>query len=150
VPIAADESIRKAADPLRVAREEAADLVVVKVQPLGGVRAALEVVRACGLPAVVSSALDTSVGIAAGVALAAALPDLPHACGLGTVALLAGDVADPSLVPVGGALPVAAPAVDEALLDRWAAPPDRVRWWRERLAACHAVLASAGSRRSTG
>ncbi len=150
VPVAADESIRKAADPLRVAHEEAADLVVVKVQPLGGVRAALEVVRACGLPAVVSSALDTSVGIAAGVALAAALPDLPHACGLGTVALLAGDVADPSLVPVGGALPVVAPAVDEALLDRWAAPPDRVRWWRERLAACHAVLASAGSQRSTG
>ncbi len=72
---------------------EAADIVVVKVAPLGGVRSALAVVEACGLPAVVSSALDTSVGISAGVALAAALPSLEHACGLGTVALLAGDVA---------------------------------------------------------
>ena len=93
VPVAADESIRKAEDPLRVRDLEAADVVVVKVAPLGGVRSALAVVEACGLPAVVSSALDTSVGIAAGVALAAALPSLEHACGLGTVALLAGDVA---------------------------------------------------------
>ncbi len=96
VLIAADESIRKASDPVRVAREEAADLVVVKVAPLGGVRRALEIVDACGLPAVVSSALDTSVGIAAGIALAAALPALDHACGLGTVELLAADVARPS------------------------------------------------------
>ena len=74
VLIAADESIRKAEDPIRVARLGAADIVVVKVAPLGGVARALEIVEACGLPAVVSSALDTSVGIAAGVALAAALP----------------------------------------------------------------------------
>ena len=93
VRIAADESIRKAEDPLRVRDLEAADIIVVKVAPLGGVRSALAVVEACGLPAVVSSALDTSVGISAGVALAAALPSLEHACGLGTVALLAGDVA---------------------------------------------------------
>ena len=75
-----------------MARREAADLIVVKVAPLGGVRAALGIVAECGLPAVVSSALDTSVGMAAGVALAAALPELPFACGLGTVALLEGDV----------------------------------------------------------
>jgi hypothetical protein len=81
VLIAADESIRKADDPLRVAREQAADLVVVKVAPLGGVRRALEIVAECGLPAVVSSAIDTSIGIASGVALAAALPELEHACG---------------------------------------------------------------------
>ncbi len=93
VPVAADESIRRAEDPVRVRELEAADVVVVKVAPLGGVAAALRVVEACGLPAVVSSALDTSVGIAAGVALAAALPTLDHACGLGTVALLEGDVA---------------------------------------------------------
>ncbi|MEO7070313.1 MAG: o-succinylbenzoate synthase, partial [Nostocoides sp.] len=103
VLIAADESIRKGGDPLEVARREAADLVVVKVAPLGGVRAALALVAECGLPAVVSSALDTSVGIAAGVALAAALPDLRYACGLGTVALLDGDVAV-SLVPERGVL----------------------------------------------
>jgi O-succinylbenzoate synthase len=136
VPIAADESIRKADDPLRVRDLEAADIVVVKVAPLGGVAAALAVVEACGLPAVVSSALDTSVGIAAGVALAAALPSLEHACGLGTVALLAADVAVSPLVPVAGALPVGRVAVDPRRLEQLAAPPDRAAWWRERVSAC--------------
>ncbi len=148
VLVAADESIRKAADPLRVARAGAADLVVVKVAPLGGVRAALEVVRGCGLPAVVSSALDTSVGIAAGVALAAALPSLEHACGLGTVELLAADVVAGSLVPLDGSLWVAdalevvaaAGPLDGAEALR--AAPYRERWWRDRLAACHAYLTS--------
>ncbi len=93
VPIAADESIRRAADPYRVRDLEAADIAVLKVQPLGGVRACLRIAEEIGLPVVVSSALETSVGIAAGVALAAALPDLPHACGLATVQLLADDVA---------------------------------------------------------
>ena len=141
VPVAADESIRKADDPVLVAREGAADLVVVKVAPLAGVRRALEVVAECGLPAVVSSALDTSVGMRAGVALAAALPALDHACGLGTVALLEGDVTTDPLVPVRGVLPVRDVVADEALLDRWAAPDDRVAWWRERVAAAHTVLA---------
>ena len=133
VPIAADESIRKAEDPLLVRDLEAADLVVVKVAPLGGVRAALDVVAACGLPAVVSSALDTSVGLAAGVALAAALPELDHACGLGTAALLAGDVAADPVLPVGGALTVRRVPADPDLLDRWTASPDRVEWWAERV-----------------
>lgn len=136
VPIAADESIRKAADPVLVAREKAADLVVVKVAPLGGVARALEIVAECGLPAVVSSALDTSVGISAGVALAAALPRLEHACGLGTVALLDGDVARPPLVPAKGTLAPGRVAADPELLARLAAAPERVSWWRERVAAC--------------
>ena len=136
VPIAADESIRKADDPLRVRHLGAADLVVVKVAPLGGVRSALSVVEVCGLPAVVSSALDTSIGIAAGVALAAAMPSLGHACGLGTVVLLDGDVAAAPLVPVGGSLPVGRVSPDPSLLDRHAAPPERVAWWRERVTAC--------------
>jgi O-succinylbenzoate synthase len=140
VPVAADESIRRARDPVRVAREEAADLVVVKVAPLGGVARALEVVAECGLPAVVSSALDTSVGMAAGTALAAALPELPYACGLGTVALLEGDVAAEPLLPRGGVLPVGRVEPDPELLDRWAATPEQVAWWRERVSACHAVL----------
>ena len=140
VPVAADESIRKAEDPLRVAREGAADLVVVKVAPLGGVRRALEIVADCGLPAVVSSALDTSVGMAAGVALAAALPELPYDCGLGTVALLSGDVGVPSLLPHRGVLPVGRVDADEALLDQWAATPERLEWWRARVTACHGVL----------
>lgn len=140
VPIAADESIRKAEDPLRVRDLEAADVVVVKVAPLGGVRAALRVVEECGLPAVVSSALDSSVGIASGVALAAALPSLDHACGLGTVALLEGDVTRQPLVPERGALAVGRVAVDDHLLDRWAATADRVAWWTHRVAACHPLL----------
>ncbi|WGW14106.1 o-succinylbenzoate synthase [Saxibacter everestensis] len=142
LPIAADESIRKADDPLRVAELEAADIVIIKVAPLGGVRNALRIAEECGLPAVVSSALDTSVGIRAGIALAAALPHLDYACGLGTVSLLDGDVADPSLVVRNGALPVGELGVKEDLLERFAAAPDRQRWWLERLRRCHAVLAA--------
>lgn len=145
VPVAADESIRKATDPMRVVAEQAADLIVVKVAPLGGVRSALEVARQCGLPTVVSSALDTSVGIAAGLGLAAALPALPHACGLATVELLAGDVASPSLVPRGGRLPVPhGVQVQDALLRRWEAPPERQRWWRDRVARALSVLSRGG------
>ncbi len=121
-----------------------ADVVVVKVAPLGGVRAALGVAEACGLPVVVSSALDTSVGIAAGVALAAALPHLPYACGLGTVGLFEQDVASRALRPTGGVLGVA--AAREVHPDRLAdvlAPPERQRWWRDRLARCHGLLTQA-------
>lgn len=136
VLIAADESIRKAVDPMLVRDLEAADLVVVKVAPLGGVRAALTVVEGCGLPAVVSSALDTSVGISAGVALAGALPTLEYACGLGTVALLGGDVVASPLVPVAGVLPVGRVVADPEHLGLYAAAPDRTAWWRERVTAC--------------
>ncbi len=135
VPVAADESIRKAEDPLEVARLAAADVVVVKVAPLGGVASALRVVAETGLPAVVSSAIDSSVGLRAGAALAAALPELAHACGLGTGALLAADVTSRPLVPVAGALPVREVAVEESLLERHAAPPERWTWWRDRVAA---------------
>ncbi len=140
VPVAADESIRRAGDPVAVARHRAADVIVVKVAPLGGVRAALRVVEEVGLPAVVSSAIDTSVGIRAGLALAAALPQLAHACGLATVELLSDDVATEPLVPVGGVLPVRDVEPDPAALARLAAPPGRVAWWRERLTRVHALL----------
>ena len=147
IPVAADESIRKAEDPLRVAALEAADIIVVKAAPLGGVARALEVVSAAGLPAVVSSALDTSVGIAAGVALAAALPTLDHACGLGTVSLFERDVAAEPLRPCGGVLrPGRAVPTAEALA-ALAARDDRQRWWLDRLARCHAVLEGEGEGR---
>ncbi|HEU5037480.1 MAG TPA: o-succinylbenzoate synthase [Nocardioides sp.] len=136
VPIAADESIRRAADPYRVRELEAADVAVLKVQPLGGVRACLRIAEDIGLPVVVSSALETSVGIAAGVALAAALPELPYACGLATVQLLERDVVTDPLLPVDGALPVRVPTVDESLVD---AAPDRVAHWEVRLAEVRAV-----------
>ncbi len=134
VAIAADESIRRAEDPYRVRDLEAADIAVLKVQPLGGVRACLRIAEDIGLPVVVSSAVESSVGIAAGVALAAALPDLPHACGLATVQLLTADVVSEPLLPVAGMLPVRAPVVDPAALDRLAADPDRVAWWERRMA----------------
>lgn len=139
VPVAADESIRRAADPFRVRDLEAADIAVLKVQPLGGVRACLRIAEELGLPVVVSSALETSVGIAAGVALAAALPALPHACGLATVQLLADDVAVRPLLPVAGTLPVGRPEVDPESLRRLGAAPDRAVSWDRRLAAVRAV-----------
>jgi len=135
VPLAADESVRNAEDPLKVAGLVAADIVVLKVQPLGGVRAALRVAEACGLPVVVSSALETSVGIAAGVALAAALPELPYACGLATGQLLLADVVTDPLVVVDGQLPVRRPSPDPAALDAVAATPERAAWWQARLDA---------------
>ncbi|WP_449373971.1 o-succinylbenzoate synthase [Arthrobacter psychrolactophilus] len=143
VLIAADESVRKASDPLAVARAGAADLIIVKAAPLGGVRRALEIVAEAGLPAVVSSALDSSVGIRTGLALAAALPELPYACGLGTVSLMAGDVASPSLVAVGGGMELREVVGDPVLLERFAAPAERRDWWLERLRRCHALLATS-------
>ncbi|MDO4899306.1 o-succinylbenzoate synthase [Actinomyces sp.] len=134
IPIAADESIRLSADPLAVARLEAADVAIVKVAPLGGVRRALNLAERLGLPAVVSSALDTSVGIGAGLALAAALPELEHACGLGTVRLLARDVAVPSAVPADGALPVHPVHVSRALLRTASAGAEVTGHWQVRLA----------------
>jgi O-succinylbenzoate synthase len=137
VRVAADEVVRRAADPLRVDLREACDVVVLKVQPLGGVRAALRVAEAHGLPCVVSSALESSVGIAAGVALAAALPELPFACGLATVALFTADVTSTPLLPVGGALPVARPEPDR--IDEVAADPVTEARWSARLAAVSAA-----------
>ncbi len=142
VPLAVDEGIRRAAEPERVAGlREAADVVVIKVAPLGGLRTALRVARAAGLPAVVSSALDTSVGLSAGVALAAALPALPHACGLGSGRLLAADVVGDRLLPVDGHLAVRRPEPVPALLAELAADPGRRRWWRSHLASAYAIMA---------
>jgi o-succinylbenzoate synthase len=137
IPVAADESIRKAEDPLRVKAAGAADIVMVKVQPLGGVRNALRVAEACGLPVVVSSAVDSSVGLAAGVALAAALPELPYACGLATMSLLTGDVTASPLAESGGELLVRRPPVDPGELAKWEADPEP---WRQRALAAAEYL----------
>ena len=126
---------------MRVVREQAADVIVVKVAPLGGVRAALDIAQKCGLPTVVSSALDTSVGIGAGLALAAALPELPFACGLGTLELMAGDVTPDSLVPVAGLITLRDLTIDAELLDRWRAENERELWWRQRVIRCYRLLA---------
>jgi o-succinylbenzoate synthase len=128
VRLAVDEPIRLAEDPIAVARLlrpvtaggiAAADVAIIKVQPLGGIRTAMEVAEACGLPVVVSSALETSVGLGRGLTLAGALPELAGACGLGTLTLLEGDVTTDPLVPVAGALRVRRPAPDPEVLARW-------------------------------
>jgi O-succinylbenzoate synthase len=137
VPLAADESVRRAEDPLKVRAAGAADIVVLKVQPLGGVAAALRVARACGLPVVVSSAVETSVGLAAGVALAAALPELRYDCGLATMSLLAGDVTAEPLAASGGYLPVRAARPDPERLSAWEADPAP---WIARMRATAAYL----------
>ncbi len=144
VPLAADESVRTADDPLRIAGLEAADIVVLKVQPLGGVRRSLEIAEACGLPVVVSSALETSVGMAAGIALAASLPDLPYACGLGTATLLEKDLSADPLIPVGGLLPVRRAEPDPELLERARPSNERAEDLLERLAAARRYLTLEG------
>lgn len=145
VRIAADESIRRAEDPLRVAVAGAADVAVIKCTPLGGVRRSLQVAEAAGLPCVVSSALETSVGLAAQLALAGALPELELACGLGTLSLLRGDVVPDAdaLRPVDGYLPVprTPPAPDPALLDAHELTGhEQATWWRDRLRRVHREL----------
>ncbi|MDR0959535.1 MAG: o-succinylbenzoate synthase [Propionibacteriaceae bacterium] len=132
IRIAADESIRRADDPLRVAELEAADIVVLKVQPLGGVRACLAWADRLGLPVVVSSALETSIGLAAGVALAASLPTLPYACGLNTSALFKRDVTDHPLAAVDGVITVRPIEPDPSLLETIEATADDQAFWRDR------------------
>jgi O-succinylbenzoate synthase len=139
VPIAADESIRKADDPLRVVREGAADIAVLKVAPLGGVRRLLDIAKQIEIPIVVSSALDSAVGIAQGLLAAAALPELRHACGLGTGGLFVEDICE-AVAPVDGYLPVTPVAPDRARLEAFAASADRRQWWIDRVKACHQLM----------
>lgn len=146
VPVAADESVRLAADPYRVAALDAADVVVLKVAPLGGVAACLEIADRIGLPVVVSSALESSVGLAAGVALAAALPDLPYDCGLGTATLLERDVTADPLLPVDGRLPVRRVAPDPASLAGAAADAETARGWVDRIEAARSGQTRSAAR----
>ena len=133
VLIAADESIRRADDPYQVAARKAADIAVLKVQPLGGVRACLQIAERIGMPVVVSSALETSIGIRAGLALAAALPELPYACGLNTVALLSDDlVADP-LLAVDGVIRLRDLVIDESTVQRYRPDVEIEQFWQARL-----------------
>lgn len=141
VPIAADESIRRSGDPQRVKELDAADVAILKVQPLGGVRRCLELAEMLAMPVVVSSALETSVGLAAGVALAAALPELPMACGLNTANLLTGDVVAEPVHAEGGTIAVrgTAPVVDRQALADFAADDQVQQWWQDRLAGTRAL-----------
>jgi o-succinylbenzoate synthase len=139
VPIAADESIRKADDPLHVVRSGAADIAVLKVAPLGGVSKLLDIAAQIDIPIVVSSALDSAVGIGRGLLAAAALPELRHACGLGTGGLFVEDVTEPAS-PVDGCLPVVPATPDRARLEALAAPSQRRQWWIDRVIACYPLI----------
>ncbi|OBI14533.1 O-succinylbenzoate synthase [Mycobacterium sp. E2462] len=143
VPIAADESIRKAADPLAVVRAGAADIAVLKVAPLGGVSALLDITAQIDVPVVISSALDSAVGIAAGLSAAAALPALHHACGLGTGGLFVQDVADVA-PPEDGFLTAGPVTPEPARLSALRAPAPRRQWWLDRVEACYRLLTSSG------
>ena len=125
VLLAADELVRLRPDPVEVAEMGAADILVVKVQPLGGVARTLDIAARAGIPVVVSSALETSVGIYSGLLVASLLPELPYACGLGTVALIEGDPTRSPLVSMTGEMEVRRPEPDPELLERWR--PDRDR-----------------------
>lgn len=144
VPVAADESIRRARDPYAVKAAGAADIMVLKVQPLGGVAACLNLAADIGLPVVVSSALESSVGLAAGLALAAALDELPYACGLATAQLLATDVVERPLLPVDGAIEVGPAVPTDASLAACAAPADIAAQWIERFGRVAEVAGLTG------
>ena len=146
VPFAVDESIRTSAHPEAMRVREYADVAVLKPAPLGGVAALLRVAEAIDVPVVVSGSLDSSVGLDVALAAAAALDDLPFACGLGTGALLAADLVETSRVAEGGVLAVGrtAPDLSALLAARDRLDEDRAAWWRERLVA--AWLAGAGER----
>jgi O-succinylbenzoate synthase len=133
--IAADEIIRKAADPFAVDLTDAADLVMLKVQPLGGIQRSLEVVAHHGLPVVVSSALESAIGIEYGLDLAASISDLTHDCGLATGSLLASDVATHQIVDGKIALGQISPQLEG--LD---VAPDRFEWWKNRIMRVGSLL----------
>ena len=139
IPVAADESIRKSDDPLRVVAAGGAHVPVLQVAPLAGVWALLRIAEQIGIPVVVSSALDSAVGIGVGLRAAAALPTLNHACGLGTGGLFVDDVTEP-VVPVDGYLPVRPVIPDPARLAVLRATGDRRDWWLRRIADCHPLL----------
>lgn len=138
--IAADESIRKAEDPRAVAHAVAADVLILKAQPLGGISKIVELSEEVSLPVVLSSALESSVGIAMGLFAAAAVKNLDYDCGLGTASLLAGDVTDAPLVAQGGTIALQRPVVSEELLEHYGASPDTTAWWLERLERCYNLL----------
>lgn len=140
-PIAADESIRKARDPYLVARGGAARFAVLKAAPLGGVRRLTGIAKhlaESGMSVVVASALDTAVGMNAGLVAAAAASR--GAAGLATQSLFLADVAAPRRL-VDGALPTTPVVPEPARLEELRAAPHREAWWRGRIAQCLRVLA---------
>jgi O-succinylbenzoate synthase len=130
IKITGDEVIRKAKDPFAIDLQGAVDILMLKIAPLGGISRAREIGAHHKLPMVVSSALESAVGIGYGLQLAASLPSLDYACGLATGQLLSADVAT---VPLeNGQLAVRSISPDADLLAKYAVPVERLNWWKER------------------
>ena len=140
VKLAADESIRKSEDPLEIARLRACDIAVIKVAPMGGIHHALSVASESGLEVVVSSALESSIGLSQGLAFAAALPSLNYSCGLGTLNLMAGDIVKNPLRSQSGFLEFEIPDIDQVQIEKFRAPKDRQEFWIKRLDRCLELL----------
>ena len=138
--VAADESVRKANDPLAVALAGAADVLVIKAQPLGGIDSALQITNQAKLPVTVSSALETSIGISMGLHLAAAVEVESFDAGLATVALLSDDVCDEPFVAKNSKLEVKRAMPSESKMASLAADSERTHWWRERLKRCYELI----------
>jgi len=135
IKIAADESIRKylAGDLTKI--KEVADIAIIKWAPTGGIDEALEVIEKIGLPVVISSALDSSIGISHGLSLAEAVPNLYGACGLGTVCLLGGDVTSNPLMPINGIIKNRKVIPDR--IEEFKAESGRQKWWQDRANAVY-------------
>lgn len=131
VLIAGDEIVRKSPSPLDIDLNGAVDILILKVAPLGGIKRSLEIASAHNLPVVVSSALDSAVGISYGLKLAAALPHLDFACGLGTGQLLAVDI---GVLPIkNGKIEVQTVVPSASTMRAHEVSPDRLNWWRDRI-----------------
>ena len=138
--IAADESVRKSSDPLAVEIAGAADVLVLKSAPLGGVAKALEIAASSKLPVVASSAMQSSIGLAAELHFAASLENTSFDAGLGTLNLFAGDLVKDSLKPVDGVLEVRRETLNPTALEIFSAEDHRYDWWLERLERCGRLI----------
>lgn len=126
--IAGDEILRKAKDPFKVDLAGAIDILVLKVQPLGGINRANQLANHYELPVVVSSALESAVGINYGLQLAGSIPDLEFDCGLGTGALLSKNIGN--LPIVNGEITITNVEPDFSGLE---VSSDRYQWWKNRV-----------------
>jgi O-succinylbenzoate synthase len=131
VKIAGDEVLRKAKDPFAISLDGAIDILMLKVSPLGGIKRAMDLASHHKLPVVISSALESAVGISYGLALAARVPRLDYACGLGTSSLFNQDVSDIPIV--NGAIKAASYPIDLKRVERYELKGERLEWWRNRI-----------------
>lgn len=138
--IAADESVRKVSDPLEVAKAHAADILVLKSAPLGGIKNALRIYKEAGLEVVVSSALESSIGMQSGLHLAGAIDELNYSCGLGTASLFTADVTENPLIVKNGQLEIREVIPSEELILKLSASEDRKEFWLNRLNRCLELL----------